>query len=134
MVSLQKLCDSTMLSNVIVWSFLIILVILCIFGIAGDNKYSCDKGLFTNNSLDQSKIQKCAQLAMGTCANRSTASDANKCMVDNGCGECVEGHLSRIILIVILCLVGVYLLYKVGCTMSKNKVSQLTEGVPLVGQ
>lgn len=132
MVSLQKLCDSTMLSNVIVWSFLIILVILCIFGIAGDNKYSCDKGVFTN-PWDRSQSQKCYAATM-KCQNRSTDSDKNKCVVDNGCGECVEGHLSRIILIVILCLVGVYLLYKVGCTMSKNKLSQLTEGVPLVGQ
>ena len=131
MVSLQKLCDSTMLSNVIVWLFLLVLVGLCIGGIAGDNKYSCDNGYFSPNDIMTDK--KCVQ-AMATCVNKTPGSDTNKCMVDNGCGECVEGHLSRIILIVILCLVGVYLLYKVGCTMSKNKVSQLTEGVPLVGQ
>lgn len=131
MVSLQKLCDSTMLSNVIVWTFLIILVILCIFGIAGDNKYSCANGIFSG--IDQLKSQKCKSNA-GNCDPSKGDKQFYKCMVDNGCGKCVEGHLSRIILIVILCLVGVYLLYKVGCTMSKNKVTQLTEGVPLVGQ
>ena len=131
MVSLQKLCDSTMLSNVIVWLFLLVLVGLCIGGIAGDNKYSCDKGIFSG--IDQLKSQKC-KTAGGGCLTKNSDEQVYKCMADNGCGECVEGHLSRIILIVILCLVGVYLLYKVGCTMSKNKVSQLTEGVPLVGQ
>ena len=135
MISVQKLCDKTKLSNIIVWVFLAILVILCIFGIAGDNKYSCDKGIFVrDDDISEYKDPQKMNNLIGcfSSASEHNYKTFNHCVKKELNGECVEGHLSRIILIVILCLVGLYTLYKLGCTASNNRATRLTEGIPLV--
>ena len=112
----MKVCNVGMGSKLLVIVFLVLLIVLCSFGLMDSGKYSCDNGIFINgDDFNKMSQQKCNQ-----CFSKNTPEETTKCLNDNGCGKCIEGHTSEIILIIIISLTGIFLLFKLFCMFQKK--------------
>ena len=121
----MKVCNVGMGSKLLVVVFLVLLIVLCSFGLMDSGKYSCDKGYFTRTDKLSNKQLKDCNTAKSKCLSKSSQSSSKEyieCMQDNGCDNfhCIEGHTSEIILIIIISLTGIFLLFKLFCMFQKK--------------
>ena len=128
----MKVCNIGMGSKLLVVVFLVLLIVLCSFGLMDSGKYSCDNGIFIDhNDLKMlmtdadNKTKKFQNL--GTCVESKLGKDTkhplkgvSDCFNKYGYGECIEGHTSEIILIIIISLTGIFLLFKLFCMFQKK--------------
>jgi len=125
----MKVCNIGMGSKLLVIVFLVLLIVLCSFGLMDTGKYSCDKGFFMRTDKASDKQIKDCNTAANKCSSKCSGSQSNnfskecvECMQDNGCDayHCIEGHTSEIILIIIISLSGIFLLFKLFCMFQKK--------------
>ena len=118
------LCKN-IVSDISLFIFLIVLIVLSSFGIVYNNKFSCDNGVLINVIQGPPPcMEKCRKLA-GISTNYNGMENFNgsnpkfnNCMNDNDCGACVNSDISRIInivLIIIISLTGIFMFYKFFC-------------------
>ena len=128
----MKVCNIGMGSKLLVIVFLVLLIVLCSFGLMDTGKYSCDNGIFIDNDnikslmTDSSNNTKNFQ-NLTTCVHNKSGKDTkhplkgvSECFNKYGYGECIEGHTSEIILIIIISLSGIFLLFKLFCMFQKK--------------
>ena len=95
-------------------------------------KYSCDNGIFidhydlkslitdsNNNTKNFQNLKTCVSNKFGK-DNKHPLKGVSECFNKYGYGECVEGHISEIILIIIISLTGIFLLFKLFCLFQKK--------------
>ena len=122
----MKVCNVGMGSKLLVIVFLVLLIVLCSFGLMDTGKYSCDKGTFVSYDLGNNPNKKCIDAVLNKCKSKCSGSNFTKecleCVQDNGCDQvhCIEGHTSEIILIIIISLTGIFLLFKLFCMFQKK--------------
>ena len=100
--------------------FLAVLIGICVMGIMGNNKYSCDNGLFIEKTLTKGIHKGCVDSlnkCSSKCSKGTNSEECYECMQDNGCDKihCVEGNGRNILLIVIASLTGLLFLFKLVC-------------------
>jgi hypothetical protein len=119
-------------SKLLVVVFLVLLIVLCSFGLMDSGKYSCDNGIFIDHNdlksliTDVDNKTKNAQ-NLNSCVSSKIGKDTkhpfkgvSDCFNKYGYGECIEGHTSEIILIIIISLTGIFLLFKLFCMFQKK--------------
>lgn len=116
----MKYCEVSNVSRIIMLIFLVVFIVICIMGIIGNNKYSCDNGLFLEKTLTQGVNKGCVDSlnkCSSECSRGSNAEECFECMQNNGCDQiqCVEGNGGNIILIVVASLAGLLFLFKLFC-------------------
>ena len=122
----MKLCNVGMVSRLLVVVFLVLLIVLCSFGLKDSGKYSCDNGVFLSNDYDVNNPSKKCKDAMDKCTSKCSSNSLRKecveCAKDNGCNQfnCIEGHTSEIILIIIISLTSIFLIFKLFCMFQKK--------------
>jgi hypothetical protein len=110
----MKVCNTGIGSKLFIVFFLVLLIVLCSIGLSETGKYSCDNGLWMSN--DDVDSNTCTS-AFEKCKNDPSH---NRCMKEHNCGKCIDGHLSEIILIIIITLSSIYLLFKLYCMFHKK--------------
>ena len=125
----MKVCNIGMGSKLLVIVFLVLLIVLCSFGLMDSGKYSCDNGVFISKDFDFTNPTKKCKDAITKCSSKCSNNYSNnyskecvECIKDNGCNKlnCIEGHTSEIILIIIISLTGIFLLFKLFCMFQKK--------------
>ena len=123
----MKVCNVGMGSKLLVVVFLVLLIVLCSFGLMDSGKYSCDKGVYLSfDFIKNNPNKKCKDVSSSKCSSKCSDNPYSKkcmeCMQDNGCNmiHCIEGHTSEIILIIIISLTGIFLLFKLFCMFQKK--------------
>ena len=124
----MKVCNVGMVSRLLVVVFLVLLIVLCSFGLKDSGKYSCDNGIFVSNDYDfNNPSKKCQDALLNKCASKCNPNappnrECMDCLNNNGCKyfKCIEGHTSEIILIIIISLTGIFLLFKLFCMFQKK--------------
>lgn len=111
----MKVCNTGIGSKLFIVFFLVLLIVLCSIGLSETGKYSCDNGLWMSNGENQTDRCKSAQ----------NKCDTARCLKENNCGKCIDGHLSEIILIVIITLTSIYLLFKLYCMFHKKSAMNM---------
>ena len=121
----MKVCNVGMGSKLLVVVFLVLLIVLCSFGLMDSGKYSCDNGIFVSKDFPTNPGKKCKDAVTkcsSKCSSNYPSNECVDCMKDNGCNKlnCIEGHTSEIILIIIISLTGIFLLFKLFCMFQKK--------------
>uniref|UniRef100_A0A6C0LGR0 Uncharacterized protein n=1 Tax=viral metagenome TaxID=1070528 RepID=A0A6C0LGR0_9ZZZZ len=126
----MKVCNVGKGSKLLVVVFLVLLIVLCSFGLMDSGKYSCDNGLFIDHNdlkslITDSKTKTQNFQNLSSCISKlgnskSPLKGVSNCFNKYGYGECVEGHTSEIILIIIISLTGIFLLFNLFCMFQKN--------------
>lgn len=121
----MKICNVGMGSKLLVVVFLVLLIVLCSFGLMDLGKYSCDNGVFISKDFNTRNPDKKCKDAVNKCSSKCSnvySKECAECLQDNGCDKvhCIEGHTSEIILIIIISLTGIFLLFKLFCMFQKK--------------
>jgi len=128
----MKVCNIGIGSKLLVVVFLVLLIVLCSFGLMDSGKYSCDNGIFMNHNdlksyvTDANNKTKNFQNLVSCVLNKDHKDHKHplkgvpSCVNKYGYGECIQGHTSEIILIVIISLTGIFLLFKLFCMFQKK--------------
>ena len=119
----MKLCNIRIVSKLLVVVFLILLIVLCSFGLNDSGKYSCDNGAYMPYNFNSNMSKKCKD-AYNKCSSKCNdfSKKCIECVKDNGCNElnCTEGYISNVILIVIISLTSIFLIFKIFCMFQKK--------------
>ena len=109
--------------------FLVILIVLCIFGLMGDNNYSCDNGVYVNmNEAMKDKSGNELLPTFNSCMHKhhNRKKDSMDCLKNKlDYVHCVDSW-QNIVLIIIISLAGLVLLVKLGCMFLPKSSSPLT--------
>lgn len=107
--------------------FLVVTILICSLGLVNVNKYSCDNGIYisgddfdSKSGLSNNCLKTFNDKCSSDCSQNLTDRKCLECLNDHGCGNCIEGHLSEIMLIIVLVMSSIILLIKLYCMFSKK--------------
>ena len=122
----MKVCNIKY-GSILLVVFLVVTILICSLGLVNVNKYSCDNGLYistddinTKSGLSSNCLKAYTDKCKSNCLQNSNVRECTECLNDNGCGKCIEGHLSEIMLIILLVISSILLLIKLYCMFSKK--------------
>ena len=124
----MKVCN-VKYGSILLVVFLVVTILICSLGLVNVNKYSCDNGLYiSTDDLDSSNkfglsndcLTALSDKCNSKCSQKYSDRKCIECLNDHGCGKCIEGHLSEIMLIILLVISSILLLIKLYCMFSKK--------------